>query len=307
MIPTRREFRTTVAVTAGVSFTASPRASLEAAAARPGPPPDRRRSRRRSRARSAYSCGACGSTGRRTSRARSRRFTGWASARSRARGLWGKTAGELRGALDAAGLRCQSAHRTSPGWTATRRTAFAEAKGARRRLGGVSVGRSRQPWTRDDALKAAAAFNRFGKAAQAADLRFAYHCHGYEFVPSPEGTLFDTLAQQTDPAAVTFQMDVFHALLGGTDPVALIARYGSRVSSLHLKDLKKGFPVKVGTATAPAEADVPLGTGEVDMAEQAACAAIKAGTGLYFVEDESADPLTNIPQSVAYLKTFRNA
>jgi hypothetical protein len=123
-----------------------------------------------------------------------------------------------------------------------------------------------KPWTRDDALKTAAAFNRFGKAAQAADLRFAYHCHGYEFLPSPEGTLFDTLAQQTDPAAVTFQMDVFHALLAGTDPVALIARYGSRVSSLHLKDLKKGFPVRVGTATAPAEADVPLGTGEVDIA-----------------------------------------
>jgi hypothetical protein len=36
-------------------------------------------------------------------------------------------------------------------------------------------------------------------------------------------------------------------------------------------------------------------------------AAIKAGTGLYFVEDESADSLANIPHSVAYLKAFRNA
>ena len=84
---------------------------------------------------------------------------------------------------------------------------------------------------------------------------FAYHCHGYEFVPSPEGTLFDTLAGASDPARVMFQIDVFHAKFGGADPAPLITRYAARVASLHLKDLKKGVPIKTGTAIAKPDAD----------------------------------------------------
>ena len=95
-------------------------------------------------------------------------------------------------------------------------------------------------FTREDALKSAEVFNKFAAAAEAAGLRFAYHCHGYEMLPSPEGTRFDTLAQNTDPKRVMFQVDVFHALHGGTDPVALINRYAGRVTSLHLKDLRGG-------------------------------------------------------------------
>jgi sugar phosphate isomerase/epimerase len=118
--------------------------------------------------------------------------------------------------------------------------------------------------------------------------------------------MFDTLAAATDAAHVTFQIDVFHALLGGADPVKLIDRYKDRVSSLHLKDLKKGFPIKAGTATAPPEADVPVGTGQVDM-RSVLRAAMNAGTALYYLEDESADPWGHIPQSVAYLKGYMPA
>jgi sugar phosphate isomerase/epimerase len=215
-------------------------------------------------------------------------------------GLWGHTAAELRRALDAAGLRCQSAHMDFERLRDKAPDAFAEAKA----LGATSVV---CPWippgrafTRDVALASAQVFNTVAKAAEGAGLRFAYHCHGYEFLPSAEGTLFDTLAGATDPVRVTFQIDVFHALLGGADPVTLINRYKGRVSSLHLKDLKKGFPVKAGTAVAPPEADVPLGTGQVDI--PAAMAAAKAaGASMFYIEDESSDPLRHIPQSVAYL------
>jgi sugar phosphate isomerase/epimerase len=158
--------------------------------------------------------------------------------------------------------------------------------------------------TREGLLKAADAFNGIGKAAADAELHFAYHCHGYEFVPGDDGTLFDTLAKSTDPARVSFQIDVFHALLGGAEPAALIARYHDRVSSLHLKDLKKGFPIKAGTAIAPAEADVPLGTGQVDM-PGVLRAAIKAGTTQFYIEDESDDPLSHIPESIKFLEGFK--
>jgi sugar phosphate isomerase/epimerase len=215
-------------------------------------------------------------------------------------GLWGHTAAGLRGALDAAGLRCQSAHMDLERLRDKGPDAFAEAKA----LGATSVV---CPWippgnsfTREVALKTADAFNAIGKAAESAGLRFAYHCHGYEFLPSSEGTLFDTLAGATDPVRVTFQIDVFHALHGGADPVALINRYKGRVTSLHLKDLKKGVPIKAGTPTAPPDVDVPLGTGQVDIPAVMA-AAQAAGATMFYIEDESTDPLRHIPQSVAYL------
>ncbi len=162
----------------------------------------------------------------------------------------------------------------------------------------------RAGFTREDALKAAEAFNRFGKAAQDAGLRFGYHCHGYEFIPSTEGTLFDTLAGATDKAQVAFQIDVFHAYRGGADPGQLIEKHGGRVTSLHLKDIKKGVPVEAGSPGASADADVPVGTGQVDY-PAVLRAAKKAGTSMYFLEDESTDPFGHIPQSLAYLTGIR--
>jgi sugar phosphate isomerase/epimerase len=216
-------------------------------------------------------------------------------------GLWKHTAAALRAALDTAGLRCQSAHMSFERLRDDAPGAFAEAKA----LGASWVV---CPWiphdkefSRDDALKSAEAFNRFGSAAEAAGLRFAYHCHGYEMLPSPEGTRFDTLAQHTDPKRVTFQIDVFHALYGGTDPAALIRRYAGRVSSLHLKDVRKGAPITKGAGTATPDVDVPLGSGEVDW-PAVLREATKAGAALYYLEDESADPWGHIPQSLDYLR-----
>lgn len=224
-----------------------------------------------------------------------------------AAGLWKHTVSEQRAALDAAGLRCQSAHMGFERLRDDMRGAIAEAKA----LGAAWIV---CPWiphkddtfTREDALKSAEAFNKFASAGKDAGLQFAYHCHGYEFVPSPEGTLFDTLAGATDASSVMFQIDVFHALLGGGDPAQLIAKYASRVASLHLKDLKKGFPITVGRATAPPEADVPVGTGQVDMPAVLKAAA-NGGTKLYYIEDESADPWQHIPQSLKYLQEARRS
>ena len=102
-------------------------------------------------------------------------------------GLWKHPVGELRAALDSAGLRCQSAHMGFERVRDDAAGAIAEAKA----LGASWVV---CPWishdkvfTREDALKSAEVFNKFAAAAEAAGLRFAYHCHGYEMLPSPEG------------------------------------------------------------------------------------------------------------------------
>ncbi|HEY2944719.1 MAG TPA: sugar phosphate isomerase/epimerase [Vicinamibacteria bacterium] len=220
-------------------------------------------------------------------------------------GLWKRTAPEVRAALDAAGLKCQSAHMGFERLRDDAFGAFLEAKV----LGATGIV---CPWiphngntfTRDDAVKAAEAFNGFGKAAQEVGLTFGYHCHGYEFIPSAEGTLFDTIAGIADPKLVTFQIDVFHAYNGGADPAQLIEKHKGRVRSLHLKDLKKGTPVKAGSAGAEGDVDVPVGTGQIDY-PAVLRAAKKAGVSMYYLEDESKDPLGHIPQSLAYLSSVK--
>ena len=153
---------------------------------------------------------------------------------------------------------------------------------------------------------AAVVLNRAGKMAQDQGLKLAYHCHGYEFVSSPQGTLFDSMADATDPAFVSFQIDVLHAFLGGADPAALITKYGPRVKSLHLKDLKQGVPVAMGRPSRRTGRTCPSApvssTGPPSSAPQR-----RREFRSIYIEDESADPLGHIPQSVAYSRASRSS
>ncbi len=219
-------------------------------------------------------------------------------------GLWNQPLADFRAALDKAGLACTSSHMPLERLRDDAKGALAEAKA----LGATDVV---CPWiphdkvfTREVTLKAAETFTQFGKAAKAEGMRFGYHCHGYEMVPSPEGTLFDTLAGASDPELVEFQIDTFHAYHGGADPAQLIAKYKKRVRSLHLKDMKKGLPVEKGKGTAPAEFDVPVGTGQIDFPALLK-AAVQAGVSQFYVEDESKDPIAHIPMSVKYLESVK--
>ena len=95
-------------------------------------------------------------------------------------------------------------------------------------------------------------------------------------------------------------MDVMWTYFGGGDPVKLLKKYGDRWKLMHLKDLKKGTKKDLTGLTSD-ENDVPLGTGELDI-PGILKAAQKAGIKHYFIEDESPNIITSVPQSIAYLK-----
>lgn len=155
------------------------------------------------------------------------------------------------------------------------------------------------------ASKAAADFNRWGKALSAAGMRLLYHPHGAEFEPLPGGgTGFDILMAQTDPKVVFFEMDVFWIVYAGQDPVALLAKYPQRWRMFHLKDLKKGVRTGIYTGHAPIEDFVTIGTGQINFVPLLA-EGRKIGIEYSFIEDESADPAGNIPPSVHYLDSIQ--
>ncbi|RDV16973.1 sugar phosphate isomerase/epimerase [Pontibacter diazotrophicus] len=155
----------------------------------------------------------------------------------------------------------------------------------------------------EDAQKAVADFNRVGKVLQENGLTFNYHTHGYEMKPYQNGTLFDYIAENTNPKYVSFTMDMLWTYHGGQNPANLLLKYPDRWTTMHLKDLKKGVKGDF-TGLTPVENDVALGEGQLDI-PAILKAAKKVGIKHYFIEDESPRVNTQVPRTMAYLKSLK--
>lgn len=158
-------------------------------------------------------------------------------------------------------------------------------------------------FTIDHIKDAVSVFTNAGKRLAENGLMLCYHPHGYEFRPHNGGTLFDYLVTNTDPKYLNFEMDVFWVKHPGQDPVALLKKYPKRFLLMHLKDRAHGTPGNQN-GRADVESNVVLGTGDVGI-EAVMREAKKAGVKHYFIEDESSHSVTQIPQSLAYLKSLK--
>jgi sugar phosphate isomerase/epimerase len=157
--------------------------------------------------------------------------------------------------------------------------------------------------TFDNAKKAVDDFNAAGKYLKENGITLCYHAHGYEFQPYENGTLLDYIFKNTNPDYVSFEMDVFWIQFGGGDPVALLKKYGNRWKLVHLKDMKPGTKKDL-TGLTGGESNVPLGQGELDM-RGIIKEANKVGIKHFFIEDESDQVITQVPQSIIYLKGLK--
>ena len=218
--------------------------------------------------------------------------------------LFGKTAAELRALLDARGLHCSSFGVSYDDLNNKTREVGNNAK----TLGASFV---RVAWiphegkTVDAAFIKIAAddFNASGKILKEEfNLSFCYHNHGYEFVSYEQGTLFDYLVANTNPAYVNFELDILWAFHPGQDPAQLLKKYGKRFKLMHVKDLRKGVKGDFSGGTSK-ENDVALGTGQINIAEVIK-AAQQSAIEHYYIEDESSAVKTQVPQSLKYLKSL---
>jgi len=143
-------------------------------------------------------------------------------------------------------------------------------------------------------------FNAAGKVLADAGLTLAYHAHGYEFRPYEGGTLFDLMAREA--RHFKFEMDVYWVQHGGGNPLALLNRYPDKFALMHLKDLEKGVKGNQ-TGHEDVETNVVLGTGQIDIAGLVRRGA-ELGIQYMFIEDESSRVLSQVPESLKYLRSL---
>ncbi|HXQ82103.1 MAG TPA: sugar phosphate isomerase/epimerase [Opitutaceae bacterium] len=219
-------------------------------------------------------------------------------------GTYGHTARELRALADANGLKIVGAHIGYERLQSDLPGVIAEAK----TLGASYVVVAWIPHKGEfdvaQAKVAAANFNAWGAALKAEGLRFGFHTHGYEFRPLADGSsAFDVMLNETNPDLVFCEMDVFWVVQPGMDPVKLLEKYPGRFKAFHIKDMRKGAPTGLYEGKAPASDNVIVGQGVMDWPAIIA-AGRKAGVEYSFIEDETSDPVGNIPPSIKYLETL---
>jgi sugar phosphate isomerase/epimerase len=240
-------------------------------------------------------------------------------------GYHGRTPKQLRNAFDRVGLVCRSAHiqprqrGKEPSFEGdlgrladdmhvigVKTTVMpviripdrlvARAAGADGLLGAASQ------MTADDWKASAAFLNDRAKQLSRYGLAMAYHNHNFEFGRSGERTGYDILLAETDPALVTFEMDVGWVAAAGMDPMDLLRRHPGRFRQMHVKDIKadsqtnfalKQDPTEVGNGRIPWKTILPV--------------AYRAGVREYYVEQEppfAGERIASIAKSFAYLSTL---
>jgi sugar phosphate isomerase/epimerase len=219
-------------------------------------------------------------------------------------GLYGMTASQFADALRSAGLHATSMHVDYNEFSKNPQQVVADAKA----LGVEYVGTAWIPhqgkFDEATARKAAADFNAWGRLLHDNGLTFFYHTHGYEPEPYADGTLLDLLIKETDPNLVKYEMDVLWTYLPNGDPVGLIRKYPGRFKLMHIKDMKPGVARGSLSGGLPDSLQAVIGQGQVNWPE--VLKAAKAdGLEYYYLEDETTDPVHNIPPSITYLQGIR--
>lgn len=123
--------------------------------------------------------------------------------------------------------------------------------------------------------------SQVGAKLKASGIGFGYHNHNYEFAKVGERTGFDILVQESDPASVSFELDVGWAAAAGQDPAALFAKYSGRYTGIHIKDIKATTQPNIALKMDPSD----VGAGRLDW-KTILPAAHKAGVRNYFLEQE---------------------
>jgi sugar phosphate isomerase/epimerase len=220
-------------------------------------------------------------------------------------GLLGRTPAQFRASLDKAGLSCPSAHIQPRGGegaldgdlgklaadlnTLGAKTAVMPILRIPDRFGPPAAGEGFGAYlqrvgaglTADDWKMNADFLNEKAKGLKAGGIRLGYHNHNFEFAPVGSTTGLEILLANTDPALVTFEMDIGWVAAAGADPLALLKRHKGRFSLMHIKDIKADTKPNFAFQMDPAE----IGAGKLAW-KTLLPAAYAEGVRNFYVEQE---------------------
>ncbi len=147
--------------------------------------------------------------------------------------------------------------------------------------------------------------NALVETAAGFGLEVGYHNHAQEFVADFDGqSAFERFVALTDERVV-IELDLFWALTGGQDVVALVERLGDRFVAAHVKDgvvpVPNPFAPGAGEFGSASLDQRHAGTGDVPLAD-----ALRAATALKYavIEYDNApgDVFADIAASYAFLR-----
>lgn len=79
--------------------------------------------------------------------------------------------------------------------------------------------------------------SEYGRLLAKEDLTLIYHNHNFEFRKYDKVTGMDILLQESDPAALQFELDTYWVQAGGADPLQWIKKVKGRMEVVHFKDM----------------------------------------------------------------------
>lgn len=82
-------------------------------------------------------------------------------------------------------------------------------------------------------------FNEIGKLCAEQGMKFGFHNHHREFGKIEDQVIYDFMLNNTDPALVFFEMDVYWAVMGKAAPCNYFRKYPGRFELLHIKDVSE--------------------------------------------------------------------
>ncbi|EMA63809.1 sugar phosphate isomerase/epimerase family protein [Halorubrum kocurii] len=205
---------------------------------------------------------------------------------------------DVRAALDRNGLEAASAHVPIEALEdAPAKALEAEFDETVRFYDRLGVDTLVVPWLDAEHFESAAAVDaaaaRLDDLAEALDaegVRFAYHHHDQEFASVDDAPALERLIERTDDR-VGLEVDAGWALVGGTDPAALIDRHADRITHVHAADADVDRGESVG-----------LGEGDVDVDAVVASARSADAEWLVYEHDDPADPIESIERGAAALR-----
>ena len=153
--------------------------------------------------------------------------------------------------------------------------------------------------TVDDYKKIAEEFNKNGEICKKAGIRFGYHNHDHDFNVVDGQPALNIYLQNTDPALVDFEMDIYWVVTAKQDPEAWLKKYKNRFRLCHIKDRIKNATEK--------DASCILGEGSINFPKIIKTAKAN-GMQYYIVEQERYDHSTEMDSAKAdaqYLKKFK--